>query len=90
MWGISMNTSCEQHAARDGNHEMYSVKQMATMLGVSVGLIYKKATAKEISHHRLGNRIVFAPSHIDEYLKKTEVSDEADPLVVTGFRHLKL
>ena len=68
-----------------------SIRGLAPILGVSESMVYKLVAAKKIRHRRIGTRIVFDDCHIDDYLKRTEVSpEEADPVVVTGFKHLKL
>ena len=66
---------------------MLSVREVAERLGISIGLVYKKASAGEIRHHRFGRRIVFSEEQIREFLQKTEVASDRLP-IPRVYRHI--
>lgn len=50
----------------------YSVEEAARVLGVSKSLLYREIqnNSLEIPYHRIGNRIIFSVTVIEEYLNK--------------------
>lgn len=52
--------------------KLYSEKETAGILRISIASLQRIRYRKEISYHRINSRVLYAHTHIENYLKKTE------------------
>lgn len=50
---------------------LMTVNEVATLLGVSRGVIYRLVARSELQPYRVGARLRFRPEDVDEYLERT-------------------
>jgi excisionase family DNA binding protein len=50
-----------------------SEREAAEQLGVSQSTIYRLRSTNRLGYYRIGERVRFAPKHLEEYLKSIEV-----------------
>ncbi len=51
----------------------YTAKELAEKIQVSKGLIYKLARENKIPYIKIGDRVVFRKTTIDEWLREKEI-----------------
>jgi excisionase family DNA binding protein len=56
----------------ENNKERFDRKEAANYCGVSVVTIDRALAGKKISHFRIGRRVIFDRTHLDEFLNKNE------------------
>lgn len=59
---------------KDSNRIMYSVDELAALIGVSRGVIYKLVKKNEIPYTKIGERILFRRDSIEKWLNEIEVA----------------
>lgn len=64
------NTSREP--AGNSSYKLLSESEASSALGISKITLQRKRKDGVISHYRVGGRVLYAPSHLDEYLAKCE------------------
>lgn len=52
--------------------KLYSEKETADILRMSVASLQRTRCGKEISYHRINSRVLYSHTQIEAYLKKTE------------------
>ncbi len=62
---------------------MFSIREVAQMLGVSYGTIDKAARAKEIGHYRIGGKRLVASDDLRKFVNKRRVSSVNEENSVT-------
>ncbi len=68
---------------------MFSVKHVADRLNISPGTVYKAVHSGELECHRFGAAIRISAEQLQDYLEKTRVAMESNPLHgSTVFKHL--
>lgn len=55
------------------NDKRFNRKEAANYLQISIITVDRAIKNKKISCYRIGRRVLFSKSHLDEFLKKNEV-----------------
>jgi excisionase family DNA binding protein len=71
-----------------------SVAEAAKKIGISASKLYQLVAARDISHYRVGGKIVFSESDVDAYLASCRVGAVtpmvAAPRMPVRLKHLNL
>ncbi len=67
---------------------MFTVKQVAQRLNVSLSAVYKAIRSGDLEHHRFGASIRVSEEQLAGFVEETRVRTQPDPLDVREFRHL--
>ena len=69
---------------------MYSVKETAKRLGISRAKLYAMVAARELTHFKIGGKILFDEAAIAEFLARCRI-EVANGIKPTGeLRHIRL
>lgn len=55
------------------NNNLLTVPEVAERLGVCTQTVYRMARRRDIDHVRVGKRVMFKPSQVDDYLRARTV-----------------
>jgi excisionase family DNA binding protein len=67
---------------------MFTVKQVAQKLNLSIGSVYKAIQSGALGHYRFGTAIRVTEEQLSEYLENVRVLSESQPMPVRRFKHL--
>lgn len=67
MKNISIRESAENSTVK-----LLSEPEAPSALGISKITLQRKRKAEEISFYRVGGRVLYSPSHLEEYISKCE------------------
>jgi excisionase family DNA binding protein len=71
-----------------------NVNEVSKKLDVSASKVYQLASARKISHYRIGGKIVFTDADVDAYLASCRVAKVAPvataPRISVKLKHLNL
>ena len=67
---------------------MFTVKQVAKQLNLSIGAVYKAIQNGSLEHFRFGSAIRITQEQLTEYLDQTRVIAQTDTFRPTRFKHL--
>lgn len=70
-------------------NEIFNIKEVSEYLKCSVSTIRNLVRNKEINFYRIGNRLFFKKSSIDNWISKQEFNNMQDSVYETKIKSLK-